>query len=161
MVVLEWVGAVCRWLAGAVVPMFVRPVPPVGLAWFVHVLFVAGLLFGAWKLQDPLHIRVNVTRGPHQLQPFWLVILVALGYALLWAAARFWALLAPNQPVTDFPDLDEAWGKITEALAKAGIGLVDTPLFLVFGQLPKGFDDLFRALPHGLAVAGAPGSGSE
>ena len=141
MVVLEWIGAVFRWLAGAVVPMFVRPISPVGLAWFVHVLLVAGLLVGAYLLQVPLGTRVNVTRGPLVVQKYWLVVLVALAYALLWAAARFWALLAPNQPGTDFPDLDEAWGKITEALAKAGIGIADTPLFLVFGQLPHGFDN--------------------
>jgi hypothetical protein len=161
MVILEWLGAVFRWLAGAIVPMFVRPVSPVGLAWFVHVLLVAGLLVGAYLLRGPLNIQVNVTRGPEKLQPYWLVILVGLGYALLWAVARFWALLAPNQPTTEFPDLDEAWGKVTETLAKAGIGIADTPLFLVFGQLPHGFDNLFRALPHGLTVAGAPGSGSE
>ncbi|HJZ54872.1 MAG TPA: type VI secretion protein IcmF/TssM N-terminal domain-containing protein [Gemmataceae bacterium] len=164
MAVLERIGDLFRWIAGAVVPMFVRPVPPVGLAWFVHVVLVAAIAVGLHLLfvyqLIPLLNRVNVTKGPPLLQRYWLVVLFLLVYALLWAAVRLWALLAPNQPATEFPDLDEAWAKITDALQKAGIGIVDTPLFLVFGQLPAGFDDLFRALPHGLAVAGVTGTGS-
>jgi hypothetical protein len=164
MAVLDRIGDLFRWIAGAVVPMFVRPVSPVALAWFVHVLLVAAIAVGlhlAFIYQlFPLLNRADVSRGPPWLQRHWLVVLFLLVYALLWAVARLWVLLAPNQPTTDFPDLDDAWAKITDALQKAGIGVADTPLFLVFGNLPAGFDNLFRALPHGLAVAGATSSGS-
>ena len=158
MVVLEWIAAVFRWLAGAIVPMFVRPISPVALAWFLHILLAIGAAVGLYYAQPHLGITVNVGKGPPKLRPFWLPILFVLGYALMWAVARFWALLAPNQQATDYPDLDDEWAKISEALTKAGIGVADTPLFLVFGQLPGGFDHLFRALPHGLTVAGATGS---
>lgn len=160
MVFLEWIGALGRWVAGAVVPMFLRPVRPVGLAWFLHVLLVVAAPVALDLFVQP-HINELVTKGPVVLRRHWLVVLFVLAYALLWAAGWLWSLLAPQQLVTDFPDLDEAWARATEALAKAGIGVADTPLFLVFGSLPHGFDDLFRALPHGLVVAGAPGSGSE
>jgi hypothetical protein len=160
MVILEWLGAVFRWLAGAVVPMFVRPISPVGLAWFLHVVLVVAVgVVLEWKVQPHLNEFVRATR--FNLQLHWVILVFLLGYAILWAAARLWALLAPNQLATDFPDLDDAWAKVNEALTKAGIGIADTPLFLVFGNLPHGFDDLFRALPHGLTVAGAPGSGAE
>jgi hypothetical protein len=154
MKILDWAGALFRWLAGAVVPMFARPVPPVGLAWFLHVLLVAGLAVGAYYLELYAGWRDKIGYGPHWFKPFWASALFLLAYALLWSAAWLWQLLAPNQPTTDFPDLDAAWAEAVAALEKAGIGIADTPLFLVFGTLPEGFDPLFRALPHGLVVSG-------
>ena len=81
-------------------------------------------------------------------------------YALTWSAAWLWQLLSPGQPVTDFPDIDVAWDEIVAGLAQAGIGIADTPIYLVFGEFPAGYEALFRALPNGLTVAGgsAPGS---
>src|SRR5262249_38067261 len=78
MAVLERIGDLFRWIAGAVVPMFVRPVPPVGLAWFVHVVLVAAIAVGLHLLfvyqLIPLLNRVNVTKGPPLLQRYWLVV---------------------------------------------------------------------------------------
>jgi hypothetical protein len=158
--ILDWAGAVFRWLAGAVVPMFARPVAPVGLAWFLHVLLIIAAAVGLYFAQPHLAITQNITRGPPGFRPFWLPALFLLAYLLAWALAWLWALLAPGQPVAEFPDLDTAWQEICDSLAKAGIGLADTPVFLVFGDFPAGLETLFRGLPDGLVVAGgsAPGS---
>lgn len=154
--ILGGANDIFRWALGAVAPMFARPVPPVGLAWFVHLLLVAGAGVGMYFAQLHGGITVNVGKGPAWFRPYWLPALFALAYALLWSAVRLWQLLSPNQPAADFPDIDDAWAEITAALEKAGIGIADTPIYLVFGSLPTGFDPLFRALPHGLAVtAGA------
>ncbi len=160
MAISDLPGSVFRWAAGAVVPMFVRPVSPVGLAWFVHVVLVAAISVGLYYAQPHLGVTENITRGPPWFQPFWLTALFLLAYALCWAAVWLWKLLSPGQPTTDFPDLDTAWDEIRAALAKAGIGVADTPMFLVLGEFPPGFDTLFRALPGGLTVSGgsAPGS---
>jgi IcmF-related N-terminal domain len=157
---LDWAGRVFRWLAGAVVPMFARPTAPVGLAWFLHVVFVIGAAVGLYFAQPLLSITQNITRGPLWFRDFWLPALFLLAYLLTWSAAWLWALLAPGHPTTAFPDLDEAWAEILAAMAKAGIGLADTPMFLVLGEFPAGLEVLFRGLPHGLVVAGgsAPGS---
>src|SRR5262249_3895835 len=97
---------------------------------------------------------------PLGFRPFWLPALFLLAYALTWSAAWLWHLLAPGQAATDFPDIDAAWEEILAALAKAGVGVADTPIYLVFGEFPSGFESLFRSLPNGLTVAGgsAPGS---
>lgn len=160
MAIRDLPGSVFRWAAGAVVPMFVRPVSPVGLAWFVHVVLIAAISVGLYYAQPHLGITEYVNRGPLEFRPFWLTALFLLIYALTWSAAWLWQLLSPGQPSTDFPDLDTAWDEIREALAKAGIGIADTPMFLVLGEFPSGYDTLFRALPGGLTVSGgsAPGS---
>ena len=153
-------GGIFRWAAGAVVPMFARPVPPVGLAWFVHVVLVAAVAVGLYFAQPHLRITEVIQKGPLAFRPFWLAALFLLLYALAWSAAWLWQLLSPGAPVTDFPDIDVAWDEILAALGKAGIGIADTPIFLVLGEFPNGFEALFRALPNGLTVAGgsAPGS---
>jgi hypothetical protein len=156
----DWAGGLFRWAAGAVVPMFTRPVAPVGLAWFVHVVLVAAVAVGLYFAQPHLRVTEVIQKGPQEFRPFWLTALFLLVYALAWSAAWLWELLSPGQPTTDFPDIDAAWDEILAALAKAGVGVADTPIFLALGEFPNGFESLFRALPNGLAVAGgsAPGS---
>lgn len=160
MSLLDKGGDIFRWAMGAVVPMFVRPGSPKGLAWFVHLVLLTALAVGLYFAQPHLGVTVNVGRGPGWFRPYWLPVLFLLAYALLWAVAWLWLALAPNQPTTDFPDLDAAWDEIVASLEKAGIGLADTPLFLVFGSQPAGFEPLFRALPHGLTVTGGTSAGS-
>lgn len=160
MKLLDWAGAAFRWLAGAVVPMFVRPVAPVALAWFLHVLLVIGATVGFFYLEIELELRDKFGRAPPWFQKYWVPALFLLVYLLSWAVRWWILLLAPGQAATDFPDIDTAWDEILDALAKAGIGIADTPVFLVLGECPMGFDALFRSLPHGLVVSGgsAPGS---
>jgi hypothetical protein len=160
MKLLDWAGALFRWLAGAVVPMFARPVAPVGLAWFLHFVLVVGTTVGLFFLEREAGLRDYIGRGPPAFQKFWLPALFVLVYTLAWAVRWWILLLAPGQPTSVFPDLDTAWDEILEELAKAGIGIADTPLFLVFGECPMGFEALFRALPHGLVVAGGSAAGS-
>src|SRR5262245_31559788 len=121
MAMREAAGGLFRWAAGAVVPMFVRPVAPVRLAWFVHVGLVAAAAVGLYFAQPHLRITELVQKGPLEFRPFWLSALFLLAYALTWSAAWLWQLLSPDQPTTDFPDLDTAWDEILTALAKAGI----------------------------------------
>lgn len=159
MALSDTASGISRWIGGAVVPMFARPVKPVGLAWFVHVLLIAAVAIGLYYIELN-YFRDKITRGPPWFQPFWFPALFLLIYALTWSAAWLWQLLSPGQPVTDFPDIDVAWDEIVATLAKAGIGIADTPIFLVFGEFPSGFEALFRALPNGLTVAGASAPGS-
>lgn len=157
----ESAGGIFRWATGAVVPMFAKPVRPVGLAWFAHVVLVLALLALAFLLQNYWYPDMNSWLGPAEqlgIKKFWLAILLLLGYALLWAAAWLWAQLAPEQASVVYPDLDDAWNTALESLQRAGIGIADTPVFLVIGELPNGFEPLFRALPRGVAVAGGTSS---
>src|SRR5438270_11692967 len=105
MKILDWAGDLFRWCAGAVVPMFARPTSPVGLAWFVHLLLVAGTGVGLYFAQPHLGITDLVGKGPVWFRQFWLVALFLLAYLLVWAVVWLWRTLAPNQPATDFPAL--------------------------------------------------------
>src|SRR5215470_12481420 len=82
MKVLEWAGALFRWVAGAVVPMFARPVAPVGLAWFLHVVLVIGTTVGLFYVAREADIRQYIGRGPQWFQKFWLPALFLLVYTL-------------------------------------------------------------------------------
>jgi hypothetical protein len=154
MKVLNAANGVFRWVAGAVVPMFARPVAPAALAWFVHIVLITAIAVGLYWIQPQSGITASVGRGPEVFRPYWLPALFLLGYFLIWSVVWLWHALAPNQPTTDFPDLDAAWAEVLAALEKAGIGISDTPLFLVLGTPQGGYDPLFRSLPHGLVVAG-------
>ena len=159
MKILEVIGAIFRWLLGAIAPMFAPVLSPVALAWFVHLLLLAGVSVGLYYVQMYTGIKDKI-RGPDFIRPYWLVILFALAYGLAWATMWLSGLLAPRQTTAIYPDLDEAWDSIKSSLEKAGIGLADTPVLLVLGELPSGYDALFRALPQGLSVNGGSPGGS-
>lgn len=150
----EQTGGILRWIAGVFVPMFARPTWPVALAWLLHVLLVLAVLVGVFLLQSLTGFLNNMLEKFAPFQPFFLALLAATLYALMWAAAWLWAQLVPEQAAVVYPDLDEAWGQALDSLQRAGIGIADTPVFLVIGELPDGFDPLFRALPRQVAVAG-------
>jgi hypothetical protein len=157
----EKAGGILRWIAGVFVPMFARPIRPLaGLAWLLHGLLVAGVLVGAFFLQLYTPLGEWLGKAPDFFRPVWLPALVLLLYALLWAAAWLWAQLAPEQASVVYPDLDDAWANALDCLQRAGIGIADRPVFLTIGELPAGFEPLFRGLPRGAAVAGGTPSES-
>src|SRR5262249_38481286 len=47
--------------------------------------------------------------------------------------------------MSEFPDIDRAWGQAREALSKADIHLDSAPLFLLLGWSSSTEDDLFRS----------------
>jgi len=153
MSISEMAGGIARWCAGAVVPMFAKPVAPVGLAWLAHVVLAVAVLVFAFLVQRWTG-WVEVKRSPDWFKPYWLVTVALLVYLLLWAAGYLRDTLAPVRPEARYPDLDEAWEGVQSALRAQGISLQTTPLFLVLGEMPGGCEPLFRAMPHGLTVAG-------
>ena len=153
MSISEMAGGIARWCAGAVVPMFAKPVAPVGLAWLAHVVLAVAVLVFAFLVQRWTG-WVEVKRSPDWFKPYWLVTVALLVYLLLWAAGYLRDTLAPVRPEARYPDLDEAWEGVQSALRAQGISLQTTPLFLVLGEMPGGCEPLFRAMPHGMTVAG-------
>jgi hypothetical protein len=161
MAVLDQLNGFFRWLLGLFLPMFAHPTAPRGLAVVLHMLLALGTIVGAYFLQNKLvGFTELVGKGPAWLRPFWLALILLLLYGLLWSVAWLWALLKPNQQLTDYPDLDDAWDEIVHTLERAGIGLADTPLYLVLGEMPSGFEALFRAMPGGLSISGGTPAGS-
>ena len=105
-----------------------------GLLWFLHLLLIAGITVGLWFIQRDIRLGENIARwpdcgsGPSGSRS---------------CSSRFTCRLAGVVGVETapagghrepFPDLDDAWSQVVESLEKAGIGIGDTPVFLVFGR---------------------------
>ena len=86
-----------------------------------------------------------------------LVILMALLLAAAYWTTRFWIEVEPG----DFPDIDAAWEAGVAALAKAGIDIDATPLFLVVGvRDAQAAETLMDGSGWELVVSGQPEGGS-
>ncbi len=137
-----------RWLGRLLLPMLGPPRLSGTTFWIVHVLVVAAILVGLWWLQQRwMEIGRNLTPyAPELLREIWLPLLVLAIYLLCWLGYWLYQLLQPVEPYIPFPDLEEAWNAITAELHKAGIDPYDTPIYVLFGQLPKDEASFFTSL---------------
>lgn len=130
-----------------------------GLRAFIHVLIVAGVLVGLWWLNTYFDLG-KLLKAPTlfriPLRDFWLPILFLLLYSMVWLGWWLWKLLGPEEYVSVFPDLDEAWDEAVAALHAAQIDLSDAPLFLVLGKTAGGEEALFGSAQLSLTVKQAP-----
>ena len=151
---------ILRWIGALFLPMFTRPRLSPGLIWFLHLLIIAGITVGLYFLQQHYRLTEYFGFAPLRLRPFSMPILFLLLYFIVWQAWWVWRLMQPEAIGSDFPDLDDAWKKILESLGKAGIGIGDTPVFMVFGRVDGPDESIFQAIPGGLQVTGGSPSGS-
>ncbi|HJZ94650.1 MAG TPA: type VI secretion protein IcmF/TssM N-terminal domain-containing protein [Gemmataceae bacterium] len=151
---------ILQWIGGLFLPMFKRPRVSPGLIWFLHMLLIAAIAVGLWYVGRKIDITDYLGGRLPWMKPFWLSALFLLVYFIIWQAWWVWRLLQPEAAGSDFPDLDEAWGQIVSSLEKAGIGVGDTPVFLVFGRVAGADEAIFQGVPGGLAVTGGSPSGS-
>ena len=153
MIILRWIGAL-------LLPMFSRPRLSPGLVWFIHLLLVAGIAVGLWFVNHHFAVAQSIDTQFFWLKPIWLPLVFLLLYFIAWQAWWVWKLLQPEAIASEFPDLDDAWGEVVDSLQKAGIGVGDTPVFLVFGRVNGADEALFQGLPGGLVVTGGSPTGS-
>src|SRR5262245_3571953 len=151
---------ILRWIGGLLLPMFSPPRLSPGLIWFLHLLIIAGITVGLWYLQRHFRWGENIAYGPNWFRPIWLPCLFLLLYLIAWQIWWVWKLLQPESIASVFPDIDDAWSQIVGSLEKAGIGIGDTPVFLVFGRVSGPDESIFQGIPGGLAVTGGSPSGS-
>lgn len=156
---MEFVFKIMRLIGQLLLPMFFRPRRNGGLIGILHAIIVIGILVGLRFLQDYLQLTRKLDSGPEWVRENWLPILFVLFYLLLWFGVWLWSLFRIGEEPADYPDLDGAWAEATAALHRAGIGLGDTPIYLVLGRFEGDEAALFAAGPA-LAVNGAPGSGA-
>lgn len=151
---------ILKWIGGLFLPMFSRPRLSPGLLWFLHLLLIAGITVGLYYLQKYMGWGSNIGGRLTWVREYWSPLLFLLLYFVVWQAYFVWKLLQPESAGSPFPDLDEAWGQVVGSLEKAGIGIGDTPVFLVFGKVAGADEAMFQAVPGGLAVTGATPGGS-
>jgi hypothetical protein len=128
-----------------------------GLFWVLHVVVIIVIVVGLYLLNTHvLHWDRYIPRASRFLAQGWLSVLFLMIYALCWLAWWLFKLLAPEEEMTDFPDIDEAWDEAVAALHEQGISLTDAPLFLILGQSESKENPLFQAAQLKLQVKGVP-----
>jgi hypothetical protein len=149
-----------KFLGGLLLPIFSRPRIPPALYWTLYVvmfLAVLGLFaylhhWSTWK--DSIEEMMPDVNWPllrkNYLIIFW-VLLHVLAWVTVWII-RTW--LEEDLDTGEFPDLDEAWDAIQDALHQTGIRLDDAPLFIVAGNADIPLDRLMKGLPRELALTG-------
>lgn len=128
-----------------------------GVFWALHAVVILAILAGLYYLNVAvLHWGRFIPGSNRFLADAWLSILFLLVYTLCWLSWWLFQLLAPEQEMTDFPDIDEAWAEAVAALNEAGVGLADAPLYLVIGQSEAKEEALFQAAQLKLLVKNVP-----
>jgi hypothetical protein len=150
-----------RLVVGLVLPGFRVSMPGKktlsGVFWVVHVLIVLAILGGLYFINVRwLHWDRYIPRTNRFLAESWLSILFLLVYILCWLSWWLFKLLAPEQALSEFPDIDDAWSEAVAALNEAGIGLTEAPLFLVLGRSEAHERALFLASQLKLMVKHVP-----
>jgi hypothetical protein len=158
-IITEALGA----LFALVFPMFAQArsreleaASPLG-RWLARALVVAFFLGFLWLLNESETFGLKYwVRG--RLGEFWLPLFVLCLYAMTWLGWRLYCLLTLQIPTigSPFPDIDAAWNQACEALAKAEISLLDTPLFLIFGWNAGSDEAMFKASRMRLVVEQVP-----
>lgn len=126
-----------------------------GLRLFLHVLIIALIVAAMWWLNDAFKIYEKIP-DPAWARHWWLPILFLLFYALAVTAFWIYQLLMAEPDAAEFPDIDEAWEAVLDALDRSGIALTEAPLFLVLGRPEAPEEHLFQAAQLNLVVKGEP-----
>ncbi len=147
--IFRGIWAAMKWLGACLVWPFTawresRRVRTV-VRWTVHVLAVLVILGCLVYLNYLFQLDTLLAVPASALRYVWAPLLFLLAYALAWIAWALWRLLSSSAAVSPFPDLDDAWHKVLEALRRAGTDLTRTPLFLVLGRPAESEEGWIRA----------------
>ncbi|MFL5246141.1 MAG: type VI secretion protein IcmF/TssM N-terminal domain-containing protein [Gemmataceae bacterium] len=160
MALLNWLGMLIKKLVGIIFPIFAQARKSkglsVGLRWVLHFILLAAVVGGLLYVNQSLHVPGWIPGSFRFLAKGWLPILFLLVYVLAWVGWWLWKLLAAEDEMTDFPDIDQAWDAAVGALDQAGIRLAEAPLFLILGQPAQDEKALFQASLLQLQVKHAP-----
>ena len=130
------------------------PGPGPGARRVVHILVVVLVVAALTALNQVPGVQTTSGVANSILRRLWLPLLFLLFYLLGWLIWWFWKLMQAAPEESPFPDIDRAWEAAKVALADAGVGLADVPLFLLLGRPDEGEEVLFGGMAT--VVAGAP-----
>jgi hypothetical protein len=113
--------------------------------WAARAILVAVVLGALALVNEILGIKGWISYG--RISRYWLPLLAFCLYAMIWLGWWLYRLLNIDIPqiVSEYEDIYNTWREATEALARAGIQLDNTPLFLVLGGCSSGEEALFQS----------------
>ncbi len=126
--------------------------------WTLHVLCVLAVTAGLWYLNYALELELLLRAPWPEMRHVWLPTLFLLIYSLAWLGWWLWNLLGVKPPASPFPDIDECWAEVNQALSRARVEISGAPLFLVLGKPASGETSLFNASHLPLSVPKTPKS---
>ncbi len=158
---LSWLLIPFKWIAGLLLPIFARPRIPAWLFWVLHILLLllifGGLFYlhhGSEQTSKSLELWMPEV-GSTWLRQNYLLVLAGLIYVFAWLAVWLWKIwLEADLDDGAFPDIDDAWNEIQQALRQSGIRLDDAPLFLVIGRAELPLERLFKGMPRECVLTG-------
>src|SRR5262249_42695701 len=92
-----------------------------GLLTVLALLILIGILVGLYFISGSRWFRQFI-RVDNAFVPFYLPALAVLIYGLVWLGWYLSKLLAAEEEVSAYPDIDSAWSEALEGLERAGIG---------------------------------------
>lgn len=136
-----------RRVIGLILPIFSRAgdfarIGP-AVRMFLHILLVAGILFGLWYLNKAADIPRFLPITNDLIRQYYLPLMFVLLYILSWLGWWAWKLMGGDEEDSSFPDIDEAWSNALYALEKGAVNLDDTPVFICVGKPASGGIGLF------------------
>jgi len=117
--------------------------------WALHLVLLGLILAGLAFLNHALDLRTYLPTAPRVVQQAWLPLLFLLIYALSWLGWWLYRLLGPEEAVSLFPDLDDAWDEAMRVLRQKQFSLNRVPVFLVLGGTQGGDEAFFQAAASG------------
>lgn len=151
-----------KWLGGVIVAPVakLRQVRGIGriVRYVVHALVILLVLVGLTWANYYFQLDAALRTPVPGLRLVWLPLLFLLVYSLCWLGWYVSRLIAAGQEASPFPDIDAAWRTATDAIARAGIDIAKTPLYLIVGRPAGETLDLIRAARLPLAIPPSPPS---
>jgi len=141
-------------LFGLVFPMFGTGFPSLAgdsnrLGRWTARAFVLAMLLVILAIinQAPAISITNEIKGDETIRNYWLPIFFLCLYAMIWLAWWLYHVLGNpvDRVVSDFPDIDKAWGQALQKLKSEEIHPDEVPLFLVLGWPSSSEDAFFRS----------------
>ena len=124
--------------------------------WTLHFVLLAAILVGLGLLNYWCGLN-RLLRTPWPLvRMVWLPLIFLALYAAGWFAWWLTRLLRAAQPGSEWPDIDGAWTKATEAIERAGIDLQSVPVYLLLGRPAADMRCLFSSAQVPLSVPQTP-----
>jgi hypothetical protein len=151
-----------RRALGLVVPFFAKagdwPKWKPVLFWTIRIIVLLIWEVGLYLLNRYVFPWISLSALNWLLEETYLYLPAAglLFVIFCWAAYWLWMLIARDQEISEFPDIDDAWREAVRALNRIGTDVRDYPLFLVLGKPQKPEELLFNGASLQFAVRQAP-----
>jgi hypothetical protein len=122
----------------------------------IHIVAMLGIAVGLLTVQLVFSLDQYMRTSSWVLRNGWLPIVATMLYTLAWSCWYLARVVRLPNEANAQRDLINAWNQATDRIARAGIDLQKTPLFLTLGRPTGGIHHFFAAAGFGMSVPPTP-----